>query len=181
MSMKIGRAVGCLLALLALQFLASACLAQKLPIGFRYADEDRDGKVSASEMKSYLDARLPDEELPHTKIFDTLDIDHDKHLSESEFDKRNEVLQQLLQDGIVVPIDPGKDFVPFSGLDQPIDDSKIMGALFHRYAEQLAEDAAWRDAGWKPLDLNELPPSVAFKAPSGCRASLRSINSIVRL
>lgn len=140
--------------------------AQDLPVGFEYADADQDGRVTQLELTDYLKARLPDQPLPFALVFNSLDTDGDQALSSDEFDRRHEVLDQVMQDAFAPPVDPGKDFVPFKGAAFPIDDVKIFGAVFHRYYELLTDEQGWQEAGWSPLDFASLPASVPMTMPT---------------
>lgn len=145
-----------------------------LPVGFGVADANKDGSISLLELTDYLSERLRDLEIPFDEVFDGIDTDGDKKLSEQEFEKRHKVLEEVLGPdwmgaqglGFTLPPDPGADYALFSGLDRPIDDLKIYSAVHHRYVEQLAQpDSAWKAAGWKPIELEKVPVSVKVTLP----------------
>ncbi len=162
----------------------------QLPIGFEFADADRSGSISIDELTDYLSARLKDIEVPYERVFEGIDTDHNKQLSESEFDKRHKVLDEVLGPdwsgqglGFTMPPDPGPDYVLFSGLDRPIDDLKVYSAVHHRYQEELGQtDARWRTSGWQPIDLEKVPKTAKINLPKSvgkkqpldalCRATL---------
>lgn len=132
----------------------------ELAIGFDAADADGDGGVSAKEMKKYLRLRLQTK-LPFRKIFKALDSNGDESLSEEEFELRHDVLDEFMGPEVgEEPEDPGDGYVLFSGADQPVDDRKVFGAVFHRYQDALAET---RD--WDAIDLDAVPQSVTGTAP----------------
>ncbi len=146
-----------------------------LPIGFDVADADRDGRVSRREWREYVEARLPEIELPHGLIFREIDTDGDRYLSEEEFDQRHAVLQPFLESlssGDPPPPDPGTDFVPFAGPDRPLNDASILGAVFHRYIDLRADSAKW-----SALDFEQLPETIVAQLPSaaGQRRSLADV------
>ncbi len=163
----------------------------QLPVGFAIADADSDGSVSLLELTDYLSERLKHLNVPFEKVFEGIDTNGDKTLSEPEFDKRHKVLEEVLgpdwmggQDlGFVIPSDPGANYVLFSGLSRPIDDLKIYSAIHHRYVEQLAEpESTWTKAGWKQVELEKVLtstkvvlPTLSSKKPTMdalCRATL---------
>jgi Trypsin-like peptidase domain len=146
----------------------------QLPVGFGVADADSNGSISLMELTDYLSARLKDLDIPFEEIFDGIDTDGDKKLSEPEFDKRHKVLEEVLGPdwmgtqglGFTLPPDPGANYVLFSGLDRPMDDLKIYSAVHHRYLEQLAEpEASWTTAGWKQIELDKVPTSTKVALP----------------
>jgi Trypsin-like peptidase domain len=146
-----------------------------LPVGFDVADVDSNGGISLMELTDYLSERLRDLDVPFEKVFDGIDTDGDKKLSEPEFAKRHKVLEEVLGPdwagnlglGFTLPPDPGVDYALFEGLDRPIDDLKVYSAVHHRYEEQLARPAAeWTAAGWKPVELERVPTSVKMAFPS---------------
>lgn len=156
----------------------SLSAAPQLPVGFAVADADSDGSVSLLELTEYLSERLKDLEVPYERVFDGIDTDGDKKLSESEFAKRHKVLEEVLGPdwmggpglGFTLPPDPGADYVLFSGLDRPSDDLKIYSAVHHRYQEQLAQpDASWTAAGWKPVDLERVPTTAKVVLPAASK------------
>ncbi|MEM7475641.1 MAG: redoxin domain-containing protein, partial [Planctomycetota bacterium] len=135
-----------------------------LPIGFAAADADGNGAVTNKEMKSYLEARVP-EKMPYKKIFDRIDKDQSKSISEEEFENRHEAIEHFMGDdffgGMPEPNDPGKDFKPVPDLRSPIDDRKVMGAVFHRYYETIESEGIV----WPEVNLDEVPTAVAKQAP----------------
>lgn len=131
-----------------------------LPVGFDAADQDDDGKVSASELKRYLDDRLRDSDLPHQKIFDRLNKDEDQFVSEEEFRNRHEAIMHFMGEGYFAgamgsaPADPGPNFVPFTRLNEAVDDRATFGALYHRYFERYEE------SDLPQVDLKSVPASL---------------------
>lgn len=135
---------------------------RRMEVGFSAADADGSGGVSPDEMETYLDERLQDDELPHRKVFKRIDADKDGLISDSEFEKRHDAIVFFMGDeyfgggDMSAPSDPGKGFVPYKGLDQPVDDKAIFGAIYHRYYELLdKEDQSWRD-----VELDSVPLSI---------------------
>ena len=141
----------------------------ELEIGFGAADADGDGGVSAKEMKKYLRLRLQTK-LPFRKIFKALDSNGDKSLSEEEFDLRHDVLDEFMGPEMdEEPDDPGAGYVLFGGADQPVDDRKVFGAVFHRYQDALAATEEW-DA----IDLDTVPLSIKGKMPQSSQGSSKT-------
>ena len=147
---------------------ATAQVTTPLPVGFAAADTNTDGMISETEWTVYLQDRLKDESLPFQKMFQQLDLDRDGTLSPPEFDNRHSVLPGVAnpENDDILPEDPGTDFVPYLGLDQPLNDRNIFGAIYHRYFEQLQNREAWRAAGWKRTKLETVPPSVSLTLPA---------------
>ena len=153
---------------------------QQLPVGFGAADADGSGAVSAMELESYLSERLQDS-LPYQKIFEKLDSDSNGLVTEPEFDNRHAVIEHFMGEGyfgggsIEDFDDPGKDFVPYQGLNQPTHDGKIMGAIIHRF-EELAEDDS---VNWpKAIKLNDVPkswPQSFDQSPSQEKSSVKDL------
>lgn len=141
---------------------------QELAIGFAAADSDSDGAISFEELETYLQERLDDPSLPMTTLFRKMDADSDGKIAPDEFENRHAVLDSLQPDleETFVPADPGVAFVPFSGLDQPISDVNVFGAIYHRYMEQLQQRKAWKSAGWKRVLLSRLPEQVSLNLPA---------------
>ncbi len=139
----------------------------RLPAGFLWADGNQDGSVSQPEMTRYLTDRLGDDSLPFRKIFDAIDSDGDGKLSRPEFEGRHAVLDRFIGplEEFPPPADPGKGFVPFHGLDHPLDDNGIYGAIYHRYMEQLNQPEAWAAAGWKRMNVRRVPAQAAVRLP----------------
>lgn len=138
------------------------------PIGFESADADRDGWISPAEMAGYLRPRLMDRSVDLAQIFAQLDLDGDGRLSPSEFAARQGVLEQYPGESqLYVPEDPGVGYVPFQGLDRPIDDRGVFGAIYHRYLEQLERSTEWREAGWRRTNVDRAPREVALPLPAG--------------
>ncbi len=136
---------------------------QEPKVGFEPADTDRSGGVSPLEMEIYLSDRLHDEDLRHGEIFANIDADKNGSISKAEFENRHEAIENAMGAGYLGgdafdhPDDPGKDFVPCLGLDQPTHDGKIMGAVFHRFIG-LVEDASIK---WPPrTKLSRVPESL---------------------
>jgi hypothetical protein len=138
-----------------------------LPVGFEPADADSNGSVSRTEWDQYLTDRLKMANLPLDEIFFGIDQDGDGSLSRTEFDNRHQVLQGFVPADVLgtsipdIP-DPGADFVPFQGLDKPLDDLGIYGAIFHRYLEQLGQVRQWKEAGWKRVNRRRIPESIGI-------------------
>ncbi|MGI9519015.1 MAG: EF-hand domain-containing protein [Pirellulaceae bacterium] len=63
--------------------------------GFGEADADEDGKVSASEMETYVSGKLTDFD-KHKELMEALDTDKDGSLSAEEFENRMEAVQGLM-------------------------------------------------------------------------------------
>ncbi len=146
-------------------------------VGFDVADADGSGAVSKKEMLSYLEQRIGDMNLPLDDIFTKLDADNDEELSTDEFEKRREVIQEVMTArglSMMDPKDPGKDFVPFVDLTQPVDDPKVFGAVFHRHRD-LPQGNKWA----KATDLKNIPPSVALKL-NPQTADTPSVSSLVK-
>lgn len=136
------------------------------PIGFELADADANGSISAAEMAGYLRPRLPDRSVDLAQIFAELDVDGDGQLSTSEFAARQGVLEQYQGESeVYLPADPGVGYIPFQGLDRPIDDRGVFGAIYHRYLEQLERSAEWRAAGWRRTNVDRAPREVPLPWP----------------
>ncbi len=146
---------------------ATAQVTSPLPVGFAAADTNADGMIAETEWTVYLQDRLKDESLPFQQMFEKLDVDQDGILSSAEFDNRHSVLEAVAAqaDEATLPEDPGRDFIPYSGLDQPLNDQKIFGAIYHRYFEQVEQRAAWKTAGWKRSQLENVPATVSRALP----------------
>ncbi len=142
-------------------------LADDQNIGFKPADTNQDGVVKVDEFDSYLKKRLEDPQLPTKKIFDRLDQDKDKSLSEAEFGHRHDAIKHFMGDDyfnfLPDPDDPGQGYVPFRGVNEPIDDGAIYGALYHRYFE-FVDDPSLK---W--------PSPSPDKLPASCELPLASI------
>lgn len=144
--------------------IASSCFAkQDLAVGFEAADVDRSGDVSAKEMKSYLSARIQDEDLEYDKIFAQMDSDSSGQISEDEFKKRHAAIEQVVgSDRGKDFCDPGKDYVLWKGHGHSTNDSKIMAAVIHRFEDLVKRDSVdWPEH----LDLSNVPTSLKGKLP----------------
>ncbi|MBL8889413.1 MAG: trypsin-like peptidase domain-containing protein [Planctomycetaceae bacterium] len=140
---------------------------QELAIGFAAADSNSDGEVRFEELKVYLTERLGDTSLPMTSLFEKIDANGDGAIDPAEFENRHaaiEAVRAAVEESFV-PVDPGQAFVPFRGLDQPISDVGVFGAIYHRYMEQLPQREAWKSAGWKRAPLSSLAEQSSLSLP----------------
>lgn len=160
--------------------LASTSVAQQLPIGFSHADRNSDGVLSRLEFIRYLSDRLQMDGAPYGTVFDELDQDKDKRLSEAEFDKRHDAIDKILGPTEVPPADPGSDYKPFQGLGVPLDDVKTYGAIYARYGEMIADEEGWQASGWNAVKFSEIPKTIelAGKLPVSDASSGSSVERV---
>lgn len=162
-------------------FLPGPALAQNaaLPIGFQYADTDHDGWITREEMRSYLKPRLKGVQISLGKVFDELDVDANRKLSEQEFEPRNQVIQRMIEaegtDPDIAP-DPGKGFQPWKGPDQPIDDELTYSAIYHRTLEASKQPREIFDIANVPLSQ-----SIGYRQPAGESNFERALRATVIL
>jgi hypothetical protein len=139
---------------------ANTSAAQRLPIGFEHADRNSDGVLSRLELIRYLSDRLQMDGAPYGKVFDELDQDHDGRLSEAEFEERHAAIEKVIGPTDSAPDDPGRSYKPYQGPGMPLDDVKTYGAMYARYGELIADNAAWEASGWRTVVLSEIPKSI---------------------
>lgn len=142
--------------------------------GFKAADVNGDGKVKMKEFRSHGAERLGPN-MPLRKIFRKIDVDEDGALSEAEFEKRLEIVRDMTAR---LPAeshaDPGKNFVPYPGGSHAVDDSRIYGALVHRYADLVKSERPW-----PKFALDAVP--VAIKRPDFSSAKkCESVHDLAR-
>lgn len=137
-----------------------------MPAGFESADANGDAVISMDEMLGYLRPHVTNESLDLGLIFRELDSDGDGQLAPAEFATWRRVLESYQgETEVYVPADPGVGYVPFQGLDRPIDDRGVFGAIYHRYLEQVERSAEWRVAGWRRTNVNRAAREVALPWP----------------